>query len=91
MIGVLRFFKVVIGVFWGLVLISLFQVFPAQVASLLGWAGVVILLVHVIEVALFTRDFAQLYIEPKFERLQVLLFGIVHLSELKLKAAHSRR
>lgn len=86
MIGMLRFSKGVIGAFWLLVLVSLFSVFSEPVTRLLGWAGAVIFFVHLVEVALFTRDFGQHYPEPKFERLQVLLFGIVHLSELKIKS-----
>jgi len=71
--------------FWGAVLLSLFSVFPKQVESLLGWAGVVILLIHFVEVAIFTKRFGSELVEPKYDKLMVLVFGIFHVLPFMVK------
>jgi len=71
--------KVVTLFFWGAVLLSLFSIFPEQVTALLGWAGMAILLIHFVEVAIFTKRFGDELVEPKYEKLMVLVFGIFHV------------
>ncbi len=78
--------KVVTLLFWVAVLVSLFSVFPESVETILGWAGAGILLVHFVEVALFTRRFGAQLIEPKFDKLMVLVFGIFHVLPFMMKA-----
>ena len=65
--------------FWGAVLLSLFSVFPKNIVTLLGWAGAVILLIHFIEAAIFTKRFGDELVEPKYEKLMVLVFGLFHI------------
>jgi len=77
--------KVVTLFFWGAVLLSLFSIFPEQVTTLLGWAGMAILLIHFVEVAIFTKRFGDELVEPKYEKLMVLVFGIFHVLLFVLK------
>ncbi len=77
--------KAVTLCFWGTVLLSLFSVFPKQVESLLGWAGVAILLIHLVEVAIFTKRFGNELVEPKYDKLMVLVFGIFHVLPFMMK------
>ncbi|UZE95183.1 DUF1145 domain-containing protein [Alkalimarinus alittae] len=65
--------------FWVAVFSSLFSVFSDNVAMMLGWAGAAVLLVHFVEVALFTKRFGDRLMEPKFDKLMVLVFGIFHI------------
>ena len=77
--------KLITLCFWGAVLLSLFSVFSDPVQTMLGWAGVAVLLVHFVEVALFTRRFGDKLIEPKFDKLMVLVFGIFHMLPLLME------
>lgn len=71
--------KAITFVFWLLVLLSLFAVFSEAVTEILGWVGVAVLLIHFIEVAMFTKRFSGKLIEPKYDKLMVLIFGIFHI------------
>ena len=71
--------RVVTLFLWGAVLLSLFSVFPKPVASLLGWTGALILLIHFVEAAIFTKRFGDELVEPKYEKLMVLVFGVFHI------------
>ena len=77
--------KVVTLAFWGAVLLSLFSIFPKPIASMLGWGGVVILLIHFVEAAIFTRRFGSELVEPKYEKMMVLVFGIFHVLPFMVK------
>jgi len=78
--------KLITLFFWVAVLLSLFAVFPKSVGVLLGWFGVVILLIHFIEAAIFTKRFGDELVEPKYEKLMVLVFGIFHILPFMLRA-----
>lgn len=71
--------KAITLAFWIFVLLSLFAVFSEPVAKMLGWVGVAVLLVHFVEVAMFTKRFGGKLIEPKYDKLMVLIFGIFHV------------
>ncbi len=71
--------------FWGAVVLSLFSVFPDRVASLLGWAAVAVLVLHVIEVVMFASLLSTHSLEPKYDKMRVLIFGIFHVLPLLLK------
>ena len=81
--------KVVTLFFWGVVLLSLFSVFPQSIASLIGWAGVAILLIHFVEVAIFTKRFGNELVEPKYDKLMVLVFGIFHVLPFMMKKSET--
>ena len=81
--------KVVSLVFWGAVLLSLFSIFPKSIASFLGWAGVVILLIHFVEAAIFTKRFGSELVEPKYEKMMVLVFGIFHILPFMMKKSET--
>lgn len=83
--------KAVTLFFWGAVIASLFAIFPKPITSMLGWAGVAILLVHFVEVAMFTRRFGGQLVEPKFDKLMVLVFGIFHVLPFMLNEVESRK
>ncbi len=65
--------------FWVTVLLSLFSVFSEPLTEMLGWMGAAVLLIHFIEVAMFTKRFSHRLIEPKFDKLMVLVFGVFHM------------
>ena len=83
--------KVITLIFWIAVFVSLFSVFSDPIAHLLGWAGAAVLLVHFIEVAIFTKRFGKKLIEPKFDKLMVLIFGIFHIMPFLLKITVIKR
>jgi uncharacterized protein YhhL (DUF1145 family) len=65
--------------FWGVVIVSLFSVFPKQIETILGWAGVTVLLIHSVEVAIFASRFDGRLDRPKPEKLKVLVFGLFYV------------
>ena len=71
--------KVVTLFFWGAVLINLFSVFPAQVETILGWAGAIILFAHFIEVIIFTSRLGGRLARPGMNKLMVLVFGLFYV------------
>lgn len=71
--------KAITLVFWIFVLLSLFAVFSEPVTNMLGWVGVAVLLIHFVEVAIFTKRFGGQLIEPKYDKLMVLVFGVFHV------------
>lgn len=71
--------KAITLAFWVTVLISLFSVFSESVTTMLGWMGAIILFVHFVEAGLFTKRFGDRLMEPKFDKLMVLIFGVFHL------------
>ncbi|WP_250657326.1 DUF1145 domain-containing protein [Alkalimarinus coralli] len=88
--------KIITLIFWVAVIASLFEVFSETASAMLGWAGAAVLIVHFIEVALFTKRFGDKLIEPKFDKLMVLVFGIFHVlpflvNQLKEEANASSR
>ncbi len=66
--------------------VSLFPVFPKLVATILGWAGAVVLLAHCIEVIMLTRHFGDRVVEPKLNKLMVLVFGLFYVVPFMQKA-----
>jgi putative membrane protein len=83
--------KTVTLFFWGAVLLSLFSVFPSNVVTFLGWSGVVILFIHFIEVAIFTRRFGARLVDPKYEKSMVLVFGVFHVLPFMMKEVESKK
>lgn len=70
--------KVLTALFWGVVLANLLQPFAQPFALLLHAAGVLILLVHGLELWLFDKRIAT-SAKPAQERVQVMLFGVFQL------------
>lgn len=88
----LRIGKVLALLFWTLILVSLLVSFAQPFGLFLHVAGVVVLLVHGVELLLFKARLEQ---RPRLwlERLQVLLFGAFHVFGLppvtQLEAEHA--
>ncbi|NQD93563.1 DUF1145 domain-containing protein [Pseudomonas sp. CrR25] len=70
--------KVLAALFWGVVLANLLSPFAQPFALLLHVAGVLILLVHGLELVLF-KAHVDGSPRPGLERVHILLFGIFHL------------
>lgn len=70
--------KVLTALFWGVVLANLLQPFAQPFALLLNAAGVLILLLHALELWFFDRRIAACP-KPAQERVQVMLFGVFQL------------
>lgn len=73
--------KGLVLLFWLAVLVNLFKPFGPPFAQGLWLAGGLIGLIHLAELLLFKARF-QGRAHPGLDRLQVLLFGIFHLSTL---------
>ncbi|WP_043308127.1 DUF1145 domain-containing protein [Pseudomonas sp. ML96] len=74
----LKIAKVVLLVFWLLALVNLLQPFAGP---WLSWAALLILVVHVLEIAVL-HGRLQRQAEPAKDRLLVLLFGVLHVRDL---------
>ncbi|AOE84185.1 DUF1145 domain-containing protein [Pseudomonas sp. TCU-HL1] len=70
--------KVIALLFWLVVIANLLSPFTRPFEMLLNGAGILLILVHLLEIMLFNsllRDRAS----PWMDRLQLLLFGVFHL------------
>lgn len=78
----LSFAKGALAMFWLVALLNLFYPFAAPLGSWVNWAALLILLAHVGELLLFRSRLSAL---PGlwWQRLQVLLFGVLHLRSLR--------
>ncbi|MCP5163010.1 MAG: DUF1145 domain-containing protein [Hahellaceae bacterium] len=77
--------KLITLLFWVCVIASLFSVFPDPVSTLLGWGAVGVLVLHLIEVSLFSARLSSKSIEPKLDKMMILVFGVFHLLPLLLE------
>lgn len=77
-----KFAKALLALFWLAALVNLLMPFPEPLGGRLGALAGIILLAHVVEMLLFNR-LLQARPQPWLERLQVLLFGFVHLRTLR--------
>jgi uncharacterized protein YhhL (DUF1145 family) len=77
----LAFAKGGLAMFWLVALLNLFYPFAAPLQAWLNWAAGLMLLVHVVETLLFQARL-QARPQPWLERVQVLLFGVLHLRGL---------
>lgn len=75
-------------VFWGVVLANLLQPFTQPFALLINVAGVVILLIHLLELWFFRKRITAGE-KPIWARLQVILFGVFQLFGLPAEHADS--
>lgn len=78
----LSFAKGALAMFWLVALLNLFYPFAAPLGGWVNWAALLMLLAHVGELLLFRRRLNAL---PGlwWQRLQVLLFGVLHLRSLR--------
>lgn len=78
----LSFAKGALAMFWLVALLNLFYPFAAPLGGWVNWAALLILLAHVGELLLFR---SRLSVLPGlwWQRLQVLLFGVLHLRSLR--------
>ena len=74
--------KTLILLFWLSELANLFRLLPDPLDNLAHIAAVVLLMLHAAETALFTRLYGQQLAEPKFHKMQVLIFGVFHWLDL---------
>lgn len=70
--------KLLAALFWGAVLANLLEPFAQPFASLLYLAGALLVLVHGLELWLFDERLRGCR-QPWLERVQVTLFGVLHL------------
>ncbi|SFP14218.1 DUF1145 domain-containing protein [Pseudomonas borbori] len=73
--------KVLTALFWGVVLANLLDPFAQPFALLLHLAGALLVLIHGLELWLFSERVSG-RTRPGLERVQILLFGIFHLQAL---------
>ena len=71
----LKIAKGALAVFWLLALVNLLHPFTGPYMT---WVAALMLLVHVLEIALLHRRL-QRQAQPWQDRLQVLLFGVLHV------------
>ncbi|AYC33943.1 DUF1145 domain-containing protein [Pseudomonas cavernae] len=76
------FAKGVLAMFWLVALLNVVYPFGAPLHGWLLAISGVMLLVHVVEVLLFNRRLSARP-RPWLERIQVLLFGVLHLKSLR--------
>ncbi|WP_369602543.1 DUF1145 domain-containing protein [Hahella sp. SMD15-11] len=75
--------KGLVGLFWLGEGLNLFQVFPKEVSGIYHILAVTILAIHWVEAVLASRMWAQSWIEPKYEKMQILAFGVFHILALR--------
>ncbi|MCY1276692.1 hypothetical protein D9M68_201750 [compost metagenome] len=80
--NLLSFAKGVLAMFWLVAVLNVIYPFSAPLHGWLLAASGLMLLVHVAEVAIFNRRLAQRP-QPWLERVQVLLFGVLHLKAIR--------
>ncbi|MFZ3184553.1 MAG: DUF1145 domain-containing protein [Pseudomonas sp.] len=74
--------KTLLVLFWLAALVNLLMPFPEPLGGRLGWLAGIILIAHVVEVLLFNSRLSTRS-QPWLERLQVLLFGVLHMRSLR--------
>lgn len=79
---VLSFAKGALAMFWLVALLNVLYPFAAPLNAWLNWAAGLVLLVHVGEVLLFGPRLRGRP-RPWLARVQVLLFGVLHLPALR--------
>jgi putative membrane protein len=80
--NLLSFAKGALAMFWLVALLNVFYPFAAPLGGWVNWAALAVLLAHVGELVLFgsrLRGLPLLW----WQRLQVLLFGVLHLQTLR--------
>jgi putative membrane protein len=80
--NLLSFAKGALAMFWLVALLNLFYPFAAPLGGWVNWAALLVLLAHVGELLLF-RSRLQGMPGQGWQRLQVLLFGVLHLQGLR--------
>lgn len=75
----LKIAKGALALFWLLALVNLIQPFAG---AYMGWIALLMLLVHLLEIVLL-HGRLQRQAQPWVDRLQVLLFGVLHLRTLQ--------
>lgn len=83
-------FKVSSLLFWGLVVVHLFQA-PSETRSFILIAGAVLLVFHGLEALLFWTRFKQYSNNPVSDALQVVVFGIFHLKPFMEQAEKDKK
>ena len=78
----IKLFKLVISVFWLAELANLFQLFEEPVSQTLHIASVIVLLTHGVQVLMFNKLLESRSVSGKYNKVQVILFGFVHIREL---------
>lgn len=80
--NLLSFAKGALAMFWLVALLNLFYPFASPLGGWVNWSALLILLAPIGELLLFSsrlRDMPGLW----WQRLQVLLFGMLHLQRLR--------
>jgi len=80
--NLLSFAKGALAMFWLVALLNLLYPFATPLGGWVNWAALLLLLAHVGELLLF-RARLQGLPAPWWQRLQVLLFGMLHLQRLR--------
>ncbi len=70
--------KIILLLFWFVFFLSALKTWDDPWRTYINWAGLITLAVHIIEAAWFVRRFGGQLSEPKFEKMQVLVFGVLH-------------
>jgi putative membrane protein len=78
--------KVLTVLFWWVVLLNLFMPMPRPFYQLINLAGAMLLVTHLLEVLLFHGSLRG-RTHPWFDRLQILLVGIFHVSSIPTRSA----
>ena len=80
--NLLSFAKGALAMFWLVALLNLLYPFAAPLGAWVNWLALAVLLAHVAEMLLFRARLHRLP-GPWWQRLQVLLFGLLHLQRLR--------
>ncbi|KJU76928.1 DUF1145 domain-containing protein [Pseudomonas chengduensis] len=80
--NLLSFAKGALAMFWLVALLNLFYPFATPLGGWVNWAALLLLLAHVGELLLFRARLQGLPAQW-WQRLQVLLFGMLHLQHLR--------
>lgn len=89
--GLILVGKVLVGLFWLGEALNLFKVWPPSVSQIYHVLAVVILGIHVAEAALASRMWGTHWVEPKFEKMLILVFGVFHVLALRERQRQAKR
>jgi uncharacterized protein YhhL (DUF1145 family) len=84
--------KALLLIFWMVFLLSALKTWSDPWRIYINWMGIFILCIHLIEAIWFVSKFGNQLAEPKFEKMQVLVFGVLHWGPAlkKLKSTTQR-
>lgn len=85
MSGVVMVGKLMMLSFWLAEFANLFKWVPPPWDGVLHTAALILLGLHLVLGAIFTRRHAQLLLEPKLHKMMILLFGLFHWLDLQQK------